>query len=138
MAGQNQQNGQRAYRDTNIVVFTGRVGTDPALRYTPNGMPVCQIRVAIAEGEKTSWVTVVTFNKVAETANQYLKKGRKVLIEGRLHTNEWEAQDGSRRARVEVYANRVRFLDVPKAGVPEGAEGLEEGEPVPDEEDIPF
>ena len=134
MAGQNQQNGQRTYRDTNIVVFTGRVGTDPTLRYTPNGMAVCQIRVAIAEGEKTNWVTVVTFNKIAETANQYLKKGRKVLIEGRLHTNEWEAQDGSRRARVEVYASRVRFMDTPKKQeIPPEPE-----EPEVVDEEVPF
>jgi len=133
---ENQKNQQgngngKTYWDVNDVTITGRLGVDPELRYTPNGTAVCQLRVAIAEGQRTSWVTVVTFGKVAESVANYLKKGRKILIKGRLHTNEWTTQDGQKRSRVEVYASRVRFMDTPRREeIP--PEGVEE------EEEIPF
>jgi len=132
---ENQKNQQgngngKTYWDVNDVTITGRLGVDPELRYTPNGTAVCQLRVAIAEGQRTNWVTVVTFGKVAESVANYLKKGRKILIKGRLHTNEWTTQEGQKRSRVEVYASRVRFMDTPKR---------EEIPPaVEEEEDIPF
>ena len=133
---ENQKNQQgngngKTYWDVNDVTITGRLGVDPELRYTPNGTAVCQLRVAIAEGQRTSWVTVVTFGKVAESVANYLGKGRKILIKGRLHTNEWTTQDGQKRSRVEVYASRVRFMDTPRREeIP--PEGVEE------EEEIPF
>ena len=132
---ENQKNQQgngngKTYWDVNDVTITGRLGVDPELRYTPNGTAVCQLRVAIAEGQRTSWVTVVTFGKVAESVANYLGKGRKILIKGRLHTNEWTTQDGQKRSRVEVYASRVRFMDTPrKQEIPP---------PVEEEEEIPF
>ena len=133
---ENQKNQQgngngKTYWDVNDVTITGRLGVDPELRYTPNGTAVCQLRVAIAEGQRTSWVTVVTFGEVAESVANYLGKGRKILIKGRLHTNEWTTQDGQKRSRVEVYASRVRFMDTPRREeIP--PEGVEE------EEEIPF
>jgi len=132
---QTQGNGNgKTYWDVNDVTITGRLGMDPELRYTPNGTAVCQLRLAIAEGQRTSWVTVVTFGKVAESVANYLGKGRRVLVKGRLHTNEWTTQDGSRRARVEVYASRVRFMDTPKKQeIPPEPE-----EPEVVDEDVPF
>jgi len=122
----------------NRVMIIGNVGTDPEMRFTPNGNPVTSFRVAASrvyttnEGERkqeTEWFTLVAWNKLAESCNQYLTKGRLVYAEGRLHTRTWEGQDGQRRSRVEIVANRVLFLD-------RQALASEAGEKVEDEAEI--
>jgi len=104
----------------NKVMIIGNVGNDPEMRFTPNGNPVASFRVATnriyttPEGERrqeTDWFTVVTWNKLAEQCNQFLSKGRLVYVEGRMHNRSWESQDGQKRYRTEVVANRVTFLD---------------------------
>ena len=104
----------------NKVMIIGNVGTEPEMRFTPNGNPVTSFRVATnriytaPDGEKkqeTDWFTVVAWNKLAEQCNQFLGKGRLVYVEGRLHNRSWEGQDGQKRYRTEVVANRVTFLD---------------------------
>ncbi len=104
----------------NKVMLIGNVGTDPEMRFTPNGNPVTSFRIATnriytaSDGERrqeTEWFTVVTWQKLAESCNQSLTKGQRVYVEGRLHTNTWEGQDGQKRTRVEVVANSVLFLD---------------------------
>jgi single-strand DNA-binding protein len=104
----------------NKVMIIGNLGTDPEMRFTPNGNPVTSFRIATSrtrftpDGERkqeTEWFTVVTWNKLAETCNQFLSKGRRAYVEGRLQTHTWEGQDGQRRSRVEIVANRVLFLD---------------------------
>jgi len=131
----------------NKVMIIGNVGTDPEMRFTPNGNPVTSFRVATnwvfttPEGERkqeTEWFTVVAWNRLAENCNQFLTKGQRVYAEGRLRTRSWEGQDGQRRSRSEVIANRVLFLDK-QALAPLPAEGTEEAayaEPEP--EDISF
>ena len=90
------------------------------MRFTPNGNPVTSFRVATnrvyttPEGERkqeTDWFTIISWNKLAEQCNQFLNKGRLVYVEGRLRTHSWEGQDGQKRYRAEVIANRVTFLD---------------------------
>ncbi len=104
----------------NKVMLIGNVGTDPEMRFTPNGNPVTSFRIATnriytaSDGDRrqeTEWFTVVTWQKLAESCNQSLTKGQRVYVEGRLHTNTWEGQDGQKRTRVEVVANSVLFLD---------------------------
>jgi single-strand DNA-binding protein len=104
----------------NKVMIIGNVGTDPEMRFTPNGNPVTSFRIATSrnrttpEGERrqeTEWFTVVTWNRLAETVNQYLQKGSRAYVEGRLQTRSWEGQDGQRRYRTEIVANTVLFLD---------------------------
>jgi single-strand DNA-binding protein len=104
----------------NKVMIIGNVGTDPEMRFTPNGNPVTTFRIATSriftspEGDRrqeTEWFTVVTWNKLAESCNQYLTKGKRAYVEGRLRTRAWEGQDGQRRSRVEIVADRVLFLD---------------------------
>lgn len=104
----------------NKVMIIGNLGTDPEMRFTPNGNPVTTFRIATTrnytspDGERrqeTEWFSVITWNRLAETCNQYLSKGRRAYIEGRLQTRSWEGQDGQRRTRVEVVANTVIFLD---------------------------
>ncbi len=131
----------------NKVMIIGNVGTDPEMRFTPNGNPVTSFRVATnwvyttPEGERkqeTEWFTVVAWNRLAENCNQFLAKGQRVYAEGRLRTRTWEGQDGQRRSRSEVIANRVLFLDKQVlAPLPvEGAEDVAHAEPEP--EDITF
>ena len=104
----------------NKMLVIGNVGTDPEMRYTPNGNPVTSFRLATgrtyttADGEKhdeTEWFTVVAWSQLAEQTNQYLTKGKKVYVEGRLKSNTWTGQDGQTRFRNEIVASRVLFLD---------------------------
>jgi len=134
----------------NKVMIIGNVGTEPEMRFTPNGNPVTSFRVATnrvyttPEGERkqeTEWFTVVAWNRLAENCNQYLAKGQRVYAEGRLHTRSWEGQDGQQRSRSEIVANRVLFLDrqamAPVSG--EGGEEATHSEPEPAVvEDVPF
>ena len=104
----------------NKIMVIGNIGTDPELRYTPNGSPVCSYRIAASrtytgsDGEKkqdTEWFTVVAWNQLAEQCNQYLAKGRRAYVEGRLHSHQWDGNDGQVRHRNEIVASRVLFLD---------------------------
>ena len=108
------------------LTIVGNVGKDPEMRYTPSGQPVTSFSVATNRqytansGEKvkeTTWFRVTTWGKQAEICNQYVKKGSKVLVEGRLTTDTatggpriWKAQDGTPKASFEVTANTVQFL----------------------------
>ncbi|MDD4924241.1 MAG: single-stranded DNA-binding protein [Dehalococcoidales bacterium] len=131
----------------NKVMIIGNVGSDPEMRFTPNGNPVTSFRVATnrvyttPEGERkqeTDWFTVVTWNKLAEQCNQFLSKGRLVYVEGRLHNRSWEGQDGQKRFRTEIIANRVTFLDR-QSSSSLGDDKAEEPETVEIEpDDIPF
>jgi single-strand DNA-binding protein len=125
-------------------MIIGNVGTEPEMRFTPNGNPVTTFRVATnrvyttPEGERkqeTEWFTVVAWNRLAENCNKFLTKGQRVYAEGRLHTSAWQGQDGQRYSRPEVIANRVLFLDRQAlAPLPEGgAEEASASEPEPEE-----
>ena|SRR3972149_3079741 len=128
----------------NKVMIIGNVGTDPEMRYTPNGNPVTSFRMAVSrnytapDGERrqeTEWFTVVAWNKLAETCNQFLNKGNRAYVEGRLQIRSWEGQDGMRRFRPEIVANTVLFLERrPTASLPEEAGAAEEV----DAEELPF
>jgi len=129
----------------NKVMVIGNLGTDPEMRFTPSGKPVTSFRIATTrtytspEGEKkqeTEWFSVVAWNKLAETCNQFLSKGRRAYVEGRLRTHSWEGQDGQRRFRTEIIANRVIFLD--RAGVAPLPEEGEEEELQVQPEELPF
>ena len=104
----------------NKVMIIGNLGADPEMRYTANGKAVTSFRVAVsrsyqgAEGdrrEETEWFQVVTWDRLAELCSQFLQKGRKAYVEGRLQTRSWEGQDGQKHYRTEVIAQTVLFLD---------------------------
>ncbi len=103
-------------RTINKVELLGRVGTDPEMRYTPNGTAVTKLRLATdryrkdAEDE-TDWHDVVVWGATAEAVNQYVGTGQRVYVAGRLVQNSWENEDGQRRHRTEVHASEVVFLD---------------------------
>lgn len=104
----------------NKVIFLGRLGGDPELKYTPSGAAVCTFSVATTEGwvdkenqkhEKTEWHRIVVWGKLAELCNQYLSKGRQAYIEGKLTHRSYDDKDGITRYVSEVVALSVQFVD---------------------------
>ena len=104
----------------NKVMIIGNVGTDPEMRFTAGGDAVTTFRIAASRNytsrdgerrEETEWFSVVTWRKLAETCSQYLQKGRRAYVEGRLQTRSWDGNDGQRHWRTEVIAETVLFLD---------------------------
>jgi single-strand DNA-binding protein len=136
------------------LVIVGNLGRDPEMRYTPDGTPVTTFSVATnrkwtsqdgSQGEETVWFRITAWRRLAETCNQYLQKGRQVLIEGRLQPDKatggpriWTGNDGTSRSSYEVTAQTVKFLgrvgDVPA----ETPEDSPEEPPADDEDQIPF
>jgi single-strand DNA-binding protein len=112
----------------NKVILLGNLTRDPELRYTPNGTPVATFGMATnrrsGQGtdrkEEVCFVDIVVFGREAETASEYLSKGRQALIEGRLQWRSWEGQDGQKRSKHEVIAERIQFM--PRGGREEGTE----------------
>jgi single-strand DNA-binding protein len=130
----------------NKVMIIGNVGRDPEMRFTPTGTPVTTFSVACGRvrispdgdrREETEWFNVVTWQKLAETCSQYLTKGQKVYVEGRLQTRSWEGTDGQKRSRVEVVANTLIFLS-PKQRPPTGDESAAEDGDEFAADDLPF
>lgn len=109
-----------ASRGVNKAILVGNVGNEPEVRYMPNGNAVANISVATSDSwkdkntgdqhERTEWHRVVFFNRLAEIVEQYVKKGSKLYIEGRLQTRSWE-QDGVKRYTTEIVANEMQMLD---------------------------
>jgi single-strand DNA-binding protein len=103
----------------NKVILVGNLGRDPELRYTPQGTPVCSFSMATNERRKdksgemqdqTTWFRVTLWGRQAETASQYLTKGRPVYIEGRLRVEEWTDRDGKARHTLEIHGTDMQFI----------------------------
>ena len=135
----------------NNVLLIGRLVADPELRYTQKGAPVCDFRIACSRRyknresgewqEETLFINIVAWRRQAELANDYLKKGSAVLIEGSLRSRQWETNQGDKRSATEVVARRIQFLDMPSrdttTGESEEAIGaVNEGEMKDDSGDI--
>ena len=107
-------------RGINKVIIVGNLGADPDSRAMPSGNAVTNISVATSESwndkdtgekqEKTEWHRVVFFNRLAEIAAQYLKKGSQVYVEGKLQTRKWEDKEGNERWTTEIVANQMQML----------------------------
>jgi single-strand DNA-binding protein len=128
-------------RGLNKVMIIGHLGRDPEMRYTPSGRPVTTFSVATsrtwntADGERrteTEWFNVVAWSNLAEICKQYLSKGQRVYIEGRLQNRHWEDSEGNKHSSTEIVANEMIMLDSRREG-----EGSEESE-VGDEDEFPF
>ena len=108
-------------RGVNKVILIGNLGADPEVRYMPTGGGVANVTIATTEGwkdkqtgeqqEKTEWHRVVFFGRLGEIAGEYLKKGSKVYIEGRLQTRKWQDKSGVDRYTTEIVANDLQMLD---------------------------
>lgn len=142
-------------RDFNQTIITGRLTRDPELRYTPNGQAVASFSIAVnrswtdGQGEKkdeVQYVDIVAWGKQAEFVSQYLGKGRKILVVGRLQNRSWEAQDGTKRNKTEIVATEINFMDSKGAGAGDPSEKAapakestkDEGEEEINIDDIPF
>ena len=120
----------------NKVIIVGNLGRDPEVRYTPNGSAVCNVSVATTrswknkesgdKAEETEWHRVVFYDKLAEIAGEYLKKGRSVYVEGRLKTRKWQDKDGVEKYTTEIIATDMQMLGS-REGMGGGAAGAEEG-----------
>lgn len=134
----------------NKVLLIGNLGRDPEVRHTNSGQPVANLRVATSRrykdrdgnwSEQTEWHDVVCFGRTAETAGQYLRKGSRVFVEGRLQTRSWEDREGKKQYRTEVVAEALKFMDS-KGGDSSGSGGGERsddsGGDFPGDDDIPF
>jgi len=114
-----------ASRGVNKVILIGNLGQDPEVRYMPNGKAVANITVATSESwkdqqgqlqERTEWHRCAMYARLAEIAGEYLKKGSKVYLEGRLQTREWQDQQGQKRYTTEIIVNEMQMLDGRNAG----------------------
>ena len=145
----------------NKCILIGNLGADPDVRQTQGGSSVATLSVATSEAwkdkqtgekkEKTEWHRVVAFNRLAEIMGEYLKKGSKVYIEGKLQTRKWQGQDGQDRYTTEIVANEMQMLDT-RQGAGGGNAGpsrpAQQNQPAPAgynsgpdddlEDDIPF
>jgi single-strand DNA-binding protein len=135
------------------IIIVGNLGRDPEMRYTPDGTPVTTFSVATnrrwtgsdgQQQEETVWFRVTAWRRMAEVCNQYLQKGRQVLVEGRLRPDEnggpriWTGNDGVARASYEVTAETVKFIGGRGEGSAAGGPGVLDEPPVEPEEEIPF
>ena len=124
-------------RGINKVILVGTLGADPDTRYTPSNAAVTNLSIATNESwkdkqsgeqiEKTEWHRVVMFNRLAEIASEYLRKGSRVYIEGKIQTRKWEDKEGKDRWTTEIVANEMQMLGARSSGGNSGAESR--GEP---------
>lgn len=124
-----------ASRGVNKVILVGNLGQDPETRYMPSGGAVTNLSIATSETwkdkqsgqnqERTEWHRVVFFNRLAEIAGEYLKKGSKVYVEGSLRTRKWQDQQGQDRYSTEIVASEMQMLDA--RGMGEGQGGGYDG-----------
>jgi single-strand DNA-binding protein len=129
------------------IIIVGNLGRDPEMRFIPSGQAVTSFSVAVTDGfgdrKKTIWFRVSAWDKQAETCNNFLKKGSKVLVEGRINADDsgnprtWTRQDGSTGASYEITAQTVRFLSSRGDGPSEGGDSSYPDLPI-DEDEIPF
>jgi single-strand DNA-binding protein len=150
----------------NKVILAGNLTRDPEVRYTPKGTAIAKLGMAINRTWKTetgetkeevTFVDVDAFGRTAEVISQYLKKGRPILIEGRLKFDQWDdKQTGQKRSRLGVILENFQFLDsgrgdgggggggsrpapsAPPPGAPSAPDGPEPESPAPEEDDVPF
>jgi len=131
----------------NKVVLIGNLTRDPELRYTQSGAPVCSLGLAMNRKykvneelrEEVCFVDVTVWNKQGENCNQYLSKGKPVLVEGRLNFRTWVSQDGQKRSKLDVVAEKVNFLPSSSgSGYRTGGETGNSGEPPIEDREPPF
>ena len=111
---------ERVMASINKVILIGNLGRDPEVRYTPNGAAICNVTIATSRNwkdktsgekvEETEWHRVVFYDRLAEIAGEYLKKGRSVYVEGRLKTRKWQDKDGVEKYTTEVIADNMQML----------------------------
>jgi single-strand DNA-binding protein len=115
-------------RGVNKVILIGNLGADPEVRYMPSGGAVANVRIATTETwkdrqtgesqERTEWHRVVLYGRLGDVAKEYLRKGSRVYVEGRIQTRKWQGQDGQDRYTTEIVANDMQMLDRREGSAP--------------------
>ncbi|MDT8894232.1 single-stranded DNA-binding protein [Halomonas sp. I1] len=126
-------------RGVNKVILVGNVGQDPEVRFTQSGNPVGNINLATSDQwkdrqtgekqEKTEWHRLIVFRRLAELAQQYVRKGSKLYIEGKLQTRKWQDQSGQDRYTTEILVNDMQMLSSPNTGQQQGQAQQQHGAP---------
>lgn len=133
----------------NKAILIGNLGADPEVRYTQSGTAVANFNLATTETwtqdgnkqEKTEWHRVVAFGRLGEICGEYLSKGSKVYIEGRIQTRQWEDRDGNKRYTTEIVAREMKMLTPKGSSGGGGSDNFNEEPPIPEPtmgDDVPF
>jgi len=130
----------------NSCHFIGRLGQDPEVRYTQKGSPTASFNLAVSETwtkdgekkEKTEWIRIVAWERLAEICGQYLTKGSLVFIEGKFQTRKWTDKDGQERYTTEINAKTMKMLSSRKDGQHEADTGHDASQAPADDDDVPF
>ena len=133
----------------NKAILIGNLGADPEVRYTQNGAAVANFNIATTESwvkegakeERTEWHRIVAFGKLGEICGEYLAKGSKVYIEGRIQTRQWDDKDGNKRYTTEIVARDMKMLTPKNSGGQGGGSYGTEEPPMPEPlmgDDVPF
>src|SRR5262245_54685697 len=130
-------------RGINKVILVGNLGQDPETRYMPSGKAVTNLRLATSDSwkdkqtgeqrEQTEWHSIVMYDRLAEIAAEYLRKGSQIYVEGRLKTRKWQNKDGKDRYTTEIIANEMQMLGS-RGGERAGAEARSEPRSAPSQE----
>ena len=131
----------------NKAIIVGNLGNDPEINYMTNGEAVANLSIATSETwkdkqtneskERTEWHRIVLYRRLAEIAGEYLKKGSKVYLEGKIQTRKWEDENGNDRYTTEIVANTLQMLDSKNGGQPSASKPAA-GQPDRFDDDIPF
>ena len=150
MAEKLNQQPKRTHSMINKVILIGNLGADPELRHTQSGVTVASFRVATTERwkgqdgqmqEQTEWHSIVAWKRLGEICGEYLSKGSRVYVEGKLQTRKWQDQDGKDRYTTEIVAREMKMLSPRGEGSGSGGGYGGDGggqEPPPMEDDVPF
>lgn len=121
----------------NKVILIGNLGRDPEVRYAPSGSAICNVSIATTRNwkdktsgerqEETEWHRVVFYDRLAEIAGEYLKKGKSVYVEGRLKTRKWTDKDGVEKYTTEIIAQEMTMLGGREGGMGGGGGGMDDG-----------
>lgn len=131
----------------NLVILIGNLGDDPAVRYTQSGAPVASFRVATTERwkgqdgqmqEQVEWHSIVAWKRLAEICGEYLHKGSKVYIEGKLQTRSWEDNNGVKKYTTEIVAREMQMLDSRGGGDRSRSAGADGAAPPMGDDSVPF
>jgi len=130
-------------KDLNRCDFIGRLGRDPEIKYTQGGVAICNFSIAVSDSyqdkngvkqEKTEWINLMAWSKLAEICGQYLRKGSKIYASGRLQTRKWEDKNGDAKSTTEIVIADMQMLD----SKPQGQQQSNEKQRPEPEDSIPF
>jgi single-strand DNA-binding protein len=121
--------GGKIMRNFNLAVLEGRLTSNPELKYTQGGTAMCRFSIANNHAyykenelkEEVNYIDVTTWSKLADQCNEYLKKGRRVIVNGRIKQSKWEDDEGGKHSKISIVAYQVQFLDYQDDDVKDGA-----------------